>query len=233
MSARHLVVAVGVVLLGASTVRADVEPKRWDGGAEFSAYTDTDHVTVFTPALQAAVRTGSGWSARGGYLVDIVSAASVDIVSTASPRWKEVRHAADLGVGYEAGDLSVRGKGAASVEPDYVSWLVGAEGSYALSDQQALLSLGYSFRRDIAGRSGTPFSEFAFRSSHHGVNASVELVLDRATTLTPGIDVMFEFGRQEKPYRFLPLFDPDVALRVPPGGVCRIGEPVAPAGSHG
>ncbi len=217
MSARQLVAAAGSVLLCASTVRADVDSTRWDGGAEFSAYADTDHVTVFTPALQAAVSTGSGWSASGGYLVDIVSAASVDIVSTASPRWSEVRHAADLGAGYETGDFSVRAKGAASFEPDYVSWLAGAEGSYALSNKQALLSLGYAFRRDIAGRVGTPFSEFAFRSTHHGINARVELVLDRATTLTPGIDVMFEFGRQEKPYRFLPLFDPDVALRVPPG----------------
>jgi hypothetical protein len=37
-----------------------------------------------------------GCSLHGSYLADIVSAASVDIVSTASPRWTEVRHAGSL-----------------------------------------------------------------------------------------------------------------------------------------
>ena len=53
--------------------------------SEVSAYADTDAVSVFTPALEGSIKDPlSGWSANGSYLVDIVSAASVDIVSTAA-----------------------------------------------------------------------------------------------------------------------------------------------------
>ena len=53
---------------------------------ELSAYTDTDHVSVFTPSLTVeAADATKGWSAHADYLVDAVSAASVDIVSSASP----------------------------------------------------------------------------------------------------------------------------------------------------
>src|SRR5688572_1506917 len=61
---------------------------------EFSGYADTDAVSVVTPAIEATLKNPlAGWSATGSYLVDVVSAASVDIVSTASTHWTEVRHA--------------------------------------------------------------------------------------------------------------------------------------------
>ncbi len=210
-----LAVACCAALLSVSAARAD--GTRWDGNAEVSGYYDTDAVMVITPALQAAAKTESGWSASGGYLVDVVTAASVDIVSTASPRWTEVRHAGQLGAGYAFDDFGLAVHGGASFEPDYVSFGLGGEGSYNFANKQALLTLGYAFQHDTAGRTGTPFSEYALRFTRHEVDTRLELVLDRATTLTAGLDVMFEAGRQEKPYRYLPLFDADVAPRVPPG----------------
>lgn len=195
----------------------DPSAVRWDGSAEVSGYHDSDHVTVFTPAARARARTPSGWSASGGYLIDIVSAASVDIVSTASPRWTEVRHAANLGAGYDDGVTGLAATGVASMEPDYVSWSAGLQLSRAFADKHARLSLGYGYQRNIAGRTGTPFAVYALRSDRHTVDARLELVLGPATTLTPGLDVMFESGRQEKPYRWLPVFDDETADRVPPG----------------
>ncbi len=50
-----------------------------------------------TLVSQLADERAAGWSVDGRYLVDVVSAASVDIVSTASRRWEEVRHAGSLG----------------------------------------------------------------------------------------------------------------------------------------
>lgn len=212
---RPIAAAALVALVSVGAARA--EPARWDGSTEVSGYYDSDAVMVITPAVAAAVKTTSGWTANGSYLVDVVSAASVDIVSTASPRWTEVRHAGQLGAGYEFGAYGVGAHGSASFEPDYRSWSVGAEGSYRFANKQALLSLGYAYQHDTAGRTGTPFSEYALRWNRHTGEARLELVLDRATTLTTGADVMFEAGRQEKPYRYLPLFDAAVAPRVPPG----------------
>ena len=191
---------------------------RWDTSAEVSGYYDSDHVFVVTPAVGAAAREPiAGWSATGSYLVDIVSAASVDIVSAASPRWTEVRHAATLGASYEPGGIGVSANGSVSIEPDYTSVAGGIAGSYDFSRKNVTLSVGYTYERDVAGRTGTPFSVYALRLSRHELESSVEVVMDRSTTLTPSIEAVLEFGRQEKPYRWLPLFDQSVASSVPTG----------------
>jgi hypothetical protein len=60
--------------------------------SETALYTDSDEVTVVTPSIAASVEDPlAGWSASASYLVDVVSAASVDVVATATPRWSEVR----------------------------------------------------------------------------------------------------------------------------------------------
>lgn len=197
---------------------AEPSPIAWETALEVGGYYDSDHVAVLSPALTAQAREPSGgWSANGSYLVDIVSAASVDIVSTASPRWTEVRHAGTLGVGWEQGGRGGELHGATSVEPDFVSLAVGGSGKYALDRKNATLSLGYGYEHDVAGRTGTPFSVYSLELDRHRLSGAVELVMDRATTLTPSLDVMLESGRQEKPYRFLPLFEASVADGVPVG----------------
>src|SRR5262245_55086640 len=48
--------------------------------AELSTYADTDNVTVVTPTARVGLRDDAdGWRIGGRYLVDVVSAASVDI----------------------------------------------------------------------------------------------------------------------------------------------------------
>jgi hypothetical protein len=183
-----------------------------------SAYQDSDAVTVLTPTVHAKARERlGGWSAGGSYLVDVVSAASVDIVSTASPSWREVRHAATLGVGYEPGEIGATVSSAVSSEPDYLSLSAAARGTYAFAEKNARLGLGYSFTRDIAGRTGTPFSVYSLELVRHGLAGSLDLVLDRKTTFTTALDLVLESGQQEKPYRYLPLFDSATASRVPRG----------------
>jgi hypothetical protein len=107
--------------------------------------------------------------------------------------------------------------GATSIEPDYVSLAAGIAGTYDFPRKRAMASLGYGFEHDVAGRTGTPLSVYGLRLNRHELSAAVEIVLDRATTLTPSLDLMLESGRQEKPYRWLALFEESVASGVPPG----------------
>jgi Protein of unknown function (DUF3570) len=186
--------------------------------AEVGGYHDSDNVTVLTPVVGAKVEDATaGWSAQGSYLVDIVSAASVDIVSAASPRWHELRHAGTLGAGYKPGAFGVELGGATSVEPDYFALAGGVTGLWEFSQKSALLSAGYSYEHDIAGRSGTPFSVFGLRLDRHTLSAGLELVLGRATTFTPSFDLIVEHGEQQSAYRWLPLFDRQSAAAVPVG----------------
>lgn len=204
--------------LSAAPAFAQAAGVRWDTSAEVSGYYDSDHVFVVTPAVGASARVpDAGWSANGSYLVDIVSAASVDIVSAASPRWTELRHAATLAAEYKPGVLGGSAHGSVSTEPDYVSLAVGAAGTYDFARRNVTLSVGYTYEHDTAGRIGTPFSIYALRLNRHLLRASAEIIMDRATTLTPAVEAVLESGNQEKPYRWLPLFERGVASSVPVG----------------
>jgi hypothetical protein len=185
---------------------------------ELGVYADTDAVSVITPAVEATLKDApAGWSLGGSYLADIVSAASVDVVSTASPRWTEVRHAGSLSATFDIGQSTTNVSAAASREPDYLSLTGGATERIALFDKTATPFLGYFFTREEAGRTGTPFSVYSLILERHATSAGIELVAGRSTTVILAGDAVFESGRQEKPYRLLPLFLPEDAGSIPAG----------------
>jgi hypothetical protein len=186
--------------------------------SEVSAYSDSDAVSVFTPVLEGSIENpATGWTASGSYLVDVVSAASVDIVSTASEHWVETRQAGTLSGGYKPGTVGVTVAGSVSREPDYLSLTGGGLVSFELADKTANPSIGYSYSHDTAGRKTTPFSVFSQELVRHSINAGVELILDPLTLVGISVDAVLERGDQSKPYRFLPMFSPDIAPTIPAG----------------
>lgn len=95
-------------------------------GTDFAGYADSDHVFVVTPSLAGHVENPTaGWSVDGSYRVDVVSAASVDIVSTASRNYTEVRQAGTLAADYRPNTWGGAVNGSVSSEPDYLSWSAG------------------------------------------------------------------------------------------------------------
>ncbi len=189
---------------------------------ELGAYDDTDHVTVFTPSIAVGIANGSGLALRGSYLVDVVSAASVDIVSTASSRWQEVRQAGTLGAVYKPGSFGVSVDGALSSEPDYLSYGASAKLTNDFDQKNWTLTVGYGFSHDTAGRCDgslgcTPFSVFSRNIERETMSVDVAWVVGRATIAAVGADVILEDGDQSKPYRYVPMFAPDAAAAVPRG----------------
>jgi hypothetical protein len=180
---------------------------------EFAAYQDTDHVFVESPTIAATIaKPASGWNIKGSYLIDVVSAASVDIVSTASRRWEEVRHAGTLGGTYQPGNFGVSPSASVSVEPDYLSLAGSLVLTQDLMNKNVTLLAGYEHGHDVSGRSDTPFSVFSHTIDHDAVKAGITLVLDRATILTNILDFDFEHGDTSKPYRYIPLFAPGTSV---------------------
>jgi hypothetical protein len=185
---------------------------------EVSGYADTDAVNVFTPAVEASVENPiSGWTASGSYLIDIVSAASVDIVSTASNHWVETRHAATVSGGYKPSTVGVTAAGSVSREPDYLSWTAGGIVALELADKTANPTFGYSYSNDTAGIKTTPFSIFSEKLQRHSLNGSIELILDPLTLIAFSIDGILERGAQEKPYRYVPIFSSTAAQNIARG----------------
>ena len=179
--------------------------------SEVSAYADSDHVYVVTPTIAASVvNPTAGWSVNGRYLVDVVSAASVDIVSTASRRWEEIRHVGSADVEYKPGEWGFRGSANVSSEPDYLSVTGGAAVVKDMMDKHITLLGGYSYGHDIGGRTGTSWSLFNRILDRHALKLGGTFILNRTTVASVVVDTIFERGDPSKPYRYVPLFAPGV-----------------------
>jgi hypothetical protein len=173
------------------------------------AYGDTDHVYVLSPSIGATLSNPvQGWTVDGRYLVDVVSAASVDIVSTASRRWEEVRNVGTLGGQYKPGVWGVGANADVSIEPDYQAYTFNGNVQRDLLDKNLTLLLGYEYGHDIAGRGDTPFSVFSRKIDHHGIKGGFTYLLDKATIISGVGDLVLENGDTSKPYRYVPMFAP-------------------------
>jgi hypothetical protein len=188
---------------------------------EFATYDDTDHVTVYTPSVRLGIDSASGASLHASYLVDIVSAASVDVVSTASSRWREVRQAGTLDGQYKPSDFGVALGGSLSSEPDYLAYGAYAKVIKDFDQKNWTVTLGYGYSHDTAGRCAangcTPFSVFSRNLERGTFNAGVAWVADSRSVAGIGVDVILEDGDPSKPYRYIPMFASDVAPTVARG----------------
>jgi hypothetical protein len=189
---------------------------------ELAGYNDSDHVTVITPSIALGIEDTSGASLHATYLVDVVSAASVDVVSTASSRWKEVRQAGTVSGQYKPRDFGVTVGGSGSSEPDYLSYGAFASVIKDFDEKNWSLTFGYGFSHDTIGRCGdngicTPFSVFSRTLERGSFNGGIDFVVDRLTLASVSADVVVENGDQSKPYRYVPMFSPTVASTLPNG----------------
>lgn len=177
------------------------------GEAEVSAYKDDQAVEVLSPAVTVGAESlTDGWGVSGSFLVDVVTAASPDIVSTASPRWNETRYVPGLSAHKKWGDVDVSAAGGVSIEPDYLAIAAGVGVSVDLRDKTVTPALRYGFGFDRSGRAGTPFSVFVNDIHRHSITGALTLVLDKQTIFVPTVDTVLEFGDTSKPYRYLPTF---------------------------
>ena len=217
MQLRHAAwyLVVATMLMSREAAAADETVK---ASSELAVYQDSFAVTVFTPTVAGSVESPTaGWAVNGRYLVDVVSAASPDIVSTASRRWSEVRHAGNVGAAYKPGTFGIAVNAAISSTPDYLSLNGGGQTSLDLDEKNWTLLAGYSFGHDRIGRTGTPFSVFSRSLDSHLITVGATRVLSPSSVLGVVFDATLESGDQSKPYRYIPLFDKDVAARIPAG----------------
>lgn len=211
---------VGLVLLASSAAADGPGEKPIVGRAqlETTSYSDSDHVTVISPVAAGEIGDREArWNIRGQYLVDAISAASVDIVSTASSHWREVRQAGALEGTYKPRTLGFKVSAALSSEPDYLSFAGGGLVTWDFADKNDTLLVGYALDHDTIGRTRTPFSVFSHTLWQHSFNAGMTFTLSRAAVLSLLGDVIVERGDQSKPYRYIPMFDSAVAASIQRG----------------
>ncbi len=185
-------------------------------GMELAGYADTTAVYVVTPSINGSISSPTaGWNIGGTLVVDVVSAASPDIVSEASLAYHEQRYAGVLTGGYKPGLYGVQVTGTVSDEPDYLSLSGGIALTADLNDKLTTPRVAASHVHDIIGRGpNNPISTLETTE----IEAGVTMVLNPTTLLVVGGTAQFERGDQSKPYRYIPMFDPtNVVPFIPPG----------------
>ncbi len=180
---------------------------------EMSTYADTFNVEILNPALRASVASPTaGWHVGAAYLIDVITAASPDFISTASPAGHDTRHAVNANGGYKPGLYGFEATGGYSTESDYVS----RSGSLALlgdfMEKRVTPRLGWSYSNDTITRGGTPTSVYSHALETHEGAASTSVILSPTSIIVVGGTAAFERGDQSKPYRLIPMFEPGVTL---------------------
>jgi hypothetical protein len=189
-------------------------------------------VTVWNPSVRARVPVSSRTMLTGTYGVDLISAASVDVVASAS-RVQEARHEGGLGARTALdGRTAVEATGRLSVEPDYrsVSGSVVWERETLARDRTVRLEL--RGRRDEAGPGWVLQRPETLRAV--AGSALVTQVVDPRTLLRVGLQVETLQGWQASVYRYVPVAGgwypervPDVRTRA--SGTVRVLRSLSPA----
>jgi Protein of unknown function (DUF3570) len=181
------------------------EPGEGAAGVKGSLYADDNDTTVWTTV--ADVEVGLPARSRVGMhgLVDVISTASVDVVTQATARFDEVRVEAGGRAGMwvtEEVDLSL--SMTHSQENDWESFAPSAGLSVDLFKRNTTLSAGYGFVHNRVGRSGDPGFEEQLQA--HTAEVAVAQVIDRRSLLDVRYTFQASLGYQSSPYRYIRSF---------------------------
>lgn len=180
---------------------------------EMNVYQDDFSVNVLNPAVRANVASPTrGFSVGASYLVDVISAASPDFVSTASPTGHDVRHAVAVNGSYKPSRIGIEAAGGYSTESDYFSRSGGIALLADVLDRRVTPRIGWNISSDIIGRGGTPTAFFKNELLSNEAVASASIVASPRTLVILGATLGFERGDQSKPYRLIPMFAPGVEV---------------------
>ena len=190
-----------------ANVLADVEVA---ADARSSIYQDTDHTFISTTAVAASVKPLEFWSFRGRYIADVVTSASVDVVSAATTAFNDLRHEGLGSVAYRDGTRTASLTYVYSVENDWSSHSVAGSYSQDFAAHQVTLGVGGSFTANNVGRSGDPnFHRSLLQGS---ASATLGLVATKRDLINFDYTFVYLNGYQASPYRFVRITDPNVTI---------------------
>ncbi len=181
--------------------------------AKTQVYTDNDHTTVVSPLTAISRDAWSGGTVSASYVADIVSSASVDVISNATKRMSDFRSEITGGLTQKLHATTLSGSYVYSVENDYSSHNVELGLAQDLFERNATLALGYSVSANAIGRAGDQL--FHRSLLVNGVSASWSQVIDKRTIAQLSYSFSYDDGYQASPYRFVRIQTPDLAGNAP------------------
>lgn len=203
---RHILLACLLFLAGHGVAVAGVLPEdRAD--VLYHLYTGGG-VDIDGPSVLVRKQVGKSTSFVGNYYVDMVSSASIDVVTTASP-YKEERKQWSLGMDYLRGNTTLRAGYTSSVESDYDAKTYNVSASQDMFGALTTVTLSYAFGDDIVGTSTDPTFERELQRQIYGIGVTQILTKNLITTLN--VETVTDEGYLNNPYRSVRYEDPTVA----------------------
>jgi hypothetical protein len=167
--------------------RADVMYHYYDGGG----------TKATGPAVLVRKSLADKVSLSGGYYVDMVSNASIDVVTSASP-YKETRREETLGLDYVYRDASITLSASNSSEPDYTAKSAGIDVSQEVFGGLTTIALGYTRGWDKVGRKGEGFIDVA---THWRYRLGATQILTPRILMSANFEAVSDDGFLGSPYR--------------------------------
>jgi|SRR5665213_173627 len=183
--------------------RADLLFHDWEGGG----------VTVEGPSILVRKKVTDSLSLAANYYVDMISSASVDVLSTASP-YKETRRQGSLSADYLHGNTTYSAGYIESDEPDYKARTGFFSVSQSMFGDLTTISFGFTRGLDrvseenhIRGLQTT--TEFKGDADHRNWSASLSQILTRNLLLAVNVETDESDGYLQSPYRSARYLDAD------------------------
>lgn len=176
--------------------------------ARSGVYQDTDHTFISTSLIALRATLKDLFTIRGKYLADVVSAASVDVVSAATSHFDDLRHEVEGGVTYADGARTASLGYVFSGENDWISHSVRASFAHDLLEHRLTLGAGAALTFNDVGRRGDPSFHRDLTQGTASVDATA--VASRDDLVSLGYSLIVLSGYQASPYRFVFFRSPAV-----------------------
>ena len=174
--------------------RADILYHLYSGGG----------VEIDGPSILVRKQVGKSLSFVGNYYVDMISSASIDVVTTASP-YDEERTQWSLGMDYLRGNTTMSMSYTSSVESDFDAKTYTFGVSQDMFGDLTTLSLTYSYGDDLVGRSDDPTFERENKRQLYGIGLTQ--ILTRNLIATMSFETITDEGFMNNPYRSVRYVD--------------------------
>lgn len=174
--------------------RIDILYHLYDGGG----------VEIDGPSILVRKKLGNSLSFVGNYYVDMVSSASIDVVTTASP-YTEERKQWSLGMDYLRGNTIMRVGYTSSEESDYDGETINFSVSQDMFGDMTTLTLSYALGDDLVRKSDDPAFQRNLDRQIYGLG--VTQILTRNLISTLNFETITEEGFLNNPYRSVRYFD--------------------------
>ncbi|HNN91962.1 MAG TPA: DUF3570 domain-containing protein [Pseudomonadota bacterium] len=178
--------------------------------ARTGVYQDSDHTTISTSTIAARALIKDRVEITGRYLIDVVSSASVDVVTAATAAFRENRHEATGGVGYRDGTNSASAGYVFSRENDWQSHTIELGGSRDILQHNLTIGFGASLIFNDIWRSGD--NNFKRSLNVYGGSLSLAGTPSRRDVVSLTYSLSYLSGYQASPYRYV-LFNDEQGFR--------------------